>query len=443
MNKRRPTRDKTSCEKRYLRYFLLVLSHLAIAPVTGCSDQQLVDQSDWTSTNVFTDDDKTTTSIVPIADKQTKATSEKPTSTAAKYDNSTELVAQVDSEETEPDGSTEEVTQQVDSTTASSDEANVPPTFMGDGAFASPTGTGTTCSIDDPCDWKTAISSSKDTVVLLDGVYVLSEVWTIPAEKTVTAHHKWAAKIEGTGFREYFFNVYGTLKHVEITAPESWSVIELREHAVADGIFLHDANTLPGKPYPGGSVPSHCVQQGAIDTEPHSQVINSVIYNTGLRDGADRCNVYHPIYYTHHNVLRNNLIFHHMGGWCIHAWQAFNINNDISQNTTISCDNEGIIAWGHDTNIVEHNVVTQSRGCINIYGGADSLSGFNNICTDTSHTTGVGATTDGDIGPAEVPVQTIVVDFENATTAQEKIRVAKRYSMDHALTNGAGYIYVD
>jgi len=317
-------------------------------------------------------------------------------------------------------------------------------------SYVSPVGSGNACSFISPCSWQTAIASGQN-VVFLDGKYNIDQIINIPEGKTYTAYNKWAAHVHFTECDQFHLTVSGTIKDLEITAPCSWSVIELLGNsALADGIFLHDANSRDDYLYPSsllGTTP--CVFQGAVDMAPGGTIQNSIIYDTGHRSGAESCSWYHPIYYGMSNTIQNNLIVDHAGGFCIHGWRPEDRNNTVNQNTVIGCSIIGIISHGDLSNVVTNNVITQAnRGCVkNRLEGL--LTAFNNRCTSSgfeSSESGVVKTTIGLELIADgtgIPASQITAEFDAAITPAEKIAVAKKYSMNHATSDGAGYLYPD
>jgi copper-binding protein NosD len=334
-----------------------------------------------------------------------------------------------------------------DRTTIGGDDTDTDhPSYTADGAFAAPDGSGSECTMVAPCSRQTAMDKA-DTIILLDGIYKVPETWYVPSGKLVVAYRKWAARVDFTSARYIQFDVSGEIRNLEITAPASYTAVELQSGAIADGLLIHDANTDDSYDYSTwkgcGTSGPQCVCQGTIDSHSNAKVINTVLYRTGIREGAEGCSVYHPIYFTSNNVIHNNLIVQTRGGWGIHAWQSSSTNNDISGNTIIGVEgHQGIITYGNASNVIKNNVITQSSGCIRIYAGG-SINASNNICKLPNSTKGVGVTTEGDISPAEVSYATIIAEFDAATTSIEKIKVAKKYSMDHTKTNGAGYVYTD
>jgi hypothetical protein len=331
--------------------------------------------------------------------------------------------------------------------------ANImPPPYTGPGSYASPDGSGSACTQQDPCSIDTGLESG-GIVVLMDGIYEVEPELSVPSGVTLRGQNKWAAHVSFIGEGDEGLLVGGTIMDFELSAPAVWSAVELDSpDAVMDGMLVHDVNSAPSRDYGGHDSPDPaCVSQGAVDAVGGATIKNNVFYNIGTRpDLTTHCGYYHTVYISNHNEVVGNFFAVHVGGFCVHNWDVGDNDNLIAGNTIIDCHKSPVVNEGTLTNVLKDNILrgsgTRDSRCDVISGGPEGslITASNNLC-DMSEGSGViqksNVQSRGGVNLMIVAGSSIVSDFQNATTAAEKIAVAVKYSVDRLMTDNAGYDY--
>jgi len=328
--------------------------------------------------------------------------------------------------------------------------SNTPPAYTGPGNYASPNGSGSACTQQNPCSIGTALENG-GTVVLMDGIYEVTPKLSVPSGVTLRGQSKWGAHVHFTGHSDEGLLVDGTIMDFELSAPSVWSAVELNSPgAVMDGMLIHDVNSAPSRDYGGHDSPDPaCVSQGAVDAVGGATIKNNVLYNIGTRpDLSTHCGYYQTVYNSNHNEVVGNLFAVHVGGFCVQNWDVGDKYNLIAGNTIIDCNKSPVVNEGSTTNVLKDNILrgsgTRDGRCDVVSGGPEGslITASNNLC-DISEGSGVIQTlyvqSRGGVNLMAVPGSTIVSDFHNATTAAEKIAVAVKYSVDRSTTGNAGY----
>ncbi len=273
--------------------------------------------------------------------------------------------------------------------------------------YASPSGSGSTCTSSAPCDFLTALDqvfAGGGEMVAKDGTYSFSNYLygvnnSVTNSVTIRSETKYGAKLIFAGaaagnFATYFFGNNITMKDFDVSGSVlagginmengSGSIIGNRVHDISTGVCSQTGGIEVGKRVnANGPNPNAAPGPYLIDS--------NVVYNIGDASMTS-CNTLQGIYTSVEDALVQNNVISNVASYCLHSWHDTATVN-YRNNSIDHCGSGGILVGSGDVVVSQHivrgridnNTVRDSAYCIREYAGEiGAITYHNNNCYNNS-----------------------------------------------------------